>query len=44
MVLLVPGWAGCCQESLDPSDEGERLWESVWRRVLLLGKVALEMS
>lgn len=45
MVLLpVPGWTGFCQETLDPRDEGERLWECVWRRVLLLGKVNLEMG
>lgn len=45
MVLLpVPGWTGFCQETLDPRDEGERLWECVWRRVPLLGKVNLEMG
>lgn len=41
MVLLpVPQWTGYCQESLDPCDEGERLW----RRMLLLGEVSVELS
>lgn len=41
--MLVPEWAGYCQETLDPCD-GERPWECVWRRVLLLGKVNVELS
>lgn len=42
VLLLVPGWAGPCEEPLDPSDK--RLWECFWRRVPLPGKVDLEMS
>lgn len=40
---MLCGAAGYCQETLDPCD-GERLWECVWRRVLLLGKVNVELS
>lgn len=43
MLLPVPGWAGACEEPLDPS-EGEMLWECACRRVLLPGKVNLGMS
>lgn len=43
MVLLPVPEGTCYCHALDPCD-GERLWECVWRRVLLLGKVSLEKS
>jgi len=43
VLLPVLGWTGPCKEPPDPSDEGERLWERVWRRVPLPGNVNLEV-